>query len=137
MNNSSEENGACMRPVNLHVTGRTICILRVLIMLRTRRFNRSNVMRYAVASQTQLINGAVSQQARIRRSMWRVAGRTAFGFDRCMLISKRPLFVRVTLDTGSIATGRQARLFCLKTAVRIVAIATAHGAFQHFVVEGR
>ena len=132
-----EENGAGMRPVNLHVTSRAVGILRVLIMLRTCRLNRSHVMRDAMASQTQLINGAVSQQARIRRSMWDVAGRASFGLNRCMLISKRPLFVRVTLDTGSIATGRQARLFCLKTAVRIVAIATAHGAFEHFVVEGR
>ena len=126
-----------MRPVNLDVTRRAVGVLRVLIVLGTSRLNSPDVMCHAVTRQAELVDRAESQEPRIGRTMWRVTCHTTFGFYRGVLISEWPLFVRVTLDTGSIAAGRQARLFCLKTAVRIVAIATAHGAFEHFVVEGR
>ena len=34
--------------------------------------------------------------------MWRMAGRTAFGFDWCVLEGKGTLLVRMTLDAGRI-----------------------------------
>ena len=58
-----------------------------------------------------------------------------FRLNWSMLVNKWSLFVCVTLDTGRIGSGRQARLFEFKTAVRIVAIAALHCAFQHFVME--
>ena len=43
-----------MRPVNLYVTSRAVGVLRVLIMLRASRLNGADVVRNAVACQTEL-----------------------------------------------------------------------------------
>ena len=45
--------------MNLYVTGGAVCILRVLVVLRTSRLNCSDVVRDTVTSQTELIDGAV------------------------------------------------------------------------------
>ena len=123
--------------MNLHVTRCAVGILSVLIMLRTGRLDGSDVMGHAVAGQTQLIDGAISQQPRIRRAVRRMAGRASFGFHRSMFIRERPLLVRVTLNTRCIRSGGQSCLFEFKTAVRVMAITAAHCAFQDFVMEGR
>ena len=59
----------------------------------------------------------------------------AVSLDRRMLVNKRPLLVCVTLDARCICSCRQPCLFELKTAVRVMAIAALHRAFQHFVME--
>jgi hypothetical protein len=123
--------------VNLYVAGCAVPVLRVLVMLRAGRFNRPDVMRYAMACQTQLIDGAVPQQPRIRRSVRRMTGRTPFGLHRRMFVSKWSLLVHVTLNTRGIPASCQSGLLKLKTAVRVMAITAAHGAFQNFVMEGR
>ena len=55
-----------MRSMNLYVTSGAVGILRVEIMLRTSRLNGSDVMRYAVAGETELRDGAEPQQPRMR-----------------------------------------------------------------------
>ena len=55
-----------MRPVHLHVTSRAVGVLRVLVMLRTSRLNGAHFMIHAVASETELRDGAEPQQPRIR-----------------------------------------------------------------------
>src|SRR6266545_2969317 len=97
--------------MNLHVTRCAVGILSVLIMLRTSRLDSPDVMGHAVAGQAQLIDGAVSQQSRIRRSVRRVAGRASFGFHRSMFIRERALLVRMTLNTCGIRSGSQSCLF--------------------------
>ena len=67
--------------------------------------------------------------------MWRVTRDTAVRLDRRMLVNKRTLFVCVTLDASGVDARRQSRLFELKSAVWVVAIATPHRPFQHFVME--
>ena len=64
-----------------------------------------------------------------------MAGDTAISLYWSMLVNKRSLLVCVTLDTGCVRAGRESRLLELKTAVRIVAIAALHRAFQHLVME--
>jgi hypothetical protein len=54
-----------------------------------------------------------------------------------MLVNKRTLLVYVTLKASRIYARGKPRLFQFKTAVRIVAIAALHGAFQHLVMEGQ
>jgi len=49
--------------MNLHVTGRAVRVLRVLIVLRTGGLDGAHVMSNTVAGQTQLIDRAVLQQA--------------------------------------------------------------------------
>ena len=67
--------------------------------------------------------------------MGRVAGRTAFSLQRCVFKGERTLLVRVTLDAGSIGAGGEPRLLQLKTAVRIMAVATLHYSFKNFMVK--
>src|SRR5437773_2977128 len=134
---SAEEDGARSRAMNLHMTRCAVGVLRVLIVLRSTGFNRSDVVRHAVAGQTELINGSEPQQARVRGPVRRVASRTPFRLDRRMLVGKRTLFVDVALYARGIGAGRQPGLFQLKTAVRIVAIAATHCAFQNLMMEGR
>ena len=67
--------------------------------------------------------------------MWRVTRDAAVRLNWRVLVNKRTLLVSVTLDAGSINASRQSRLFQLKSAMRVVAIATLHRTFQHFVME--
>lgn len=67
--------------------------------------------------------------------MWRVTRDATVSLNRSMLVNKRTLFVSMTLDTRGIRAGRQSRLFQLESAVRVVAIAASHRAFEHFVME--
>ena len=89
----------------------------------------------AVTRQTELGHAAGYQQARIRRAVRSVTGDAAVSFHRRMLVNKRSLLVSVTLDAGCVRAGRESCLFKFKTAVRIVAVAALHGAFQHLVME--
>ena len=125
-----------MRPVHLDVTGCAVGILRVLIMLWSSRLNGSYVMRHTVASQTELIYCAESQQPWIGRTVWCMAGHATFSFQRGVFISERSLLVRVTFNAGSIAAGGQARLFEFETAMRVVTIAATHRALHDFMMEG-
>jgi len=65
-----------------------------------------------------------------------MTGRAPVGLDRSMLINKRALLVRVTLNASGICTGRQSGLFQFKTAMRVVAIPAAHRPFKNLVVKG-
>ena len=67
--------------------------------------------------------------------MWRVTRDASVGLNRSMLVHERALFVSVTLDARGIGAGRESRLFQLKSAVWVVAIAASHRAFEHFVME--
>ena len=122
--------------MNLYVAGGAICILRVLIMLGASRFDGANVMGHAMAGQAQLINGGVPQQSRVSRSVRRMTGRATFSFHRRMFVSKRSLLIHVTLKARRISASCQSGLLKLKTAVRVMAVTTAHSAFVNLVMEG-
>ena len=92
--------------MDLDVTVRAVCILRVQVVLRPRRLLRPNAVRRAVTGQTELSYAARYQQARIRRAVRRVTGDAAVGFHRRMLVNKRSLLVGVTLDAGGVCAGR-------------------------------
>jgi len=124
-----EEHGAIARAVNLHMTGRTVGILRVLVMLWPSRLDRAHVVRNAMTRQAQLVHGRITQQARIGGSVWRVACRAAFGLNGSVFVGKRSLLIRVTLNAGSVRPGSQSCLFQFKTAVRVMAITATHDAF--------
>ena len=64
-----------------------------------------------------------------------MTGDAAVGFYRRMFVNKRPLLIGVTLDARRIEAGRQPGLLEFETAMRIVAVAALHRAFQHLVME--
>ena len=64
-----------------------------------------------------------------------VTGNAPFRFYRRMFVNKGTLFVDVTFDASCVGARGESCLFELKTAVRIVAIAAPHRAFQHLVME--
>ena len=117
------------------MTVRAVRILRVQVMLRTSGFLRTNSMGHAMTGQTELCDAARDQQTRIRRTVRRMASDAALSLYRSMLVNKRSLLVCVTLDAGCVRAGGEPRLLELKAAVRIVAIAAFHCAFQHLVME--
>jgi hypothetical protein len=53
-----------------------------------------------------------------------------------MFVRERSLLIGVTLDASRISTCRQTCLFDFEPSVRVMAVATAHGAFQYLVMEG-
>ena len=67
--------------------------------------------------------------------MRRMTSDAALSLNRRMLVDEWSLLVCVTLDTSRIGSRRESRLFQFETAVRIVAIAALHRAFQHLVME--
>ena len=121
--------------MNLRVAGRAVGVLRVLVVLRPGRFRRADVVRQAVASQTKLIDRAVTKQTRIRRTVRRVASRASFSLYRRMFVSERTLFVGVTLNATCVRACCQPGLLQFKATVRIMAIAALYGAFKNFVME--
>lgn len=121
--------------MNLDVAIRAVPVLRVQVVLRTCGLLRPDTMRDAMAGQTKLCNAARNQQTWIGGAVWCVTRNASFCLNGSMLVNKRSLFVCMTLDTSGIGAGGQSRLFELKAAVRIVAVAASHRAFQHLVVE--
>lgn len=67
--------------------------------------------------------------------MWCMAGNAAFGLYWRVFVNKWTLLISVTLNTSSVCTGSQPRLFEFETAVRIVTVAAAHGAFEDFMMK--
>ena len=59
----------------------------------------------------------------------------AIRLHRRMLVNKRSLLVYVTLDTSRVRARRESGLLEFETAVRIVAVAALHRAFQNLVME--
>ena len=119
------------------MTIRTVGVLGVQVVLRTRGLLRADAMRHAMARETELRYPARNQHARIRRTVRRMTGDAAFGLDRGMFVNKRTLFVCVALDASRIGASRQSRLFKFETAMRIVAIAALHRTFEYLVMEGQ
>ena len=117
------------------MTVRAVRVLRVQVMLRTGGLVRANTVGRTVTRQTELCDAARDQWTWIRRTVRSVTCDASIGLDWCMFVNKRALLVCVTLDASGIGSRRQSRLFELKTAVRIVAIATLHRTFEHFVME--
>jgi len=121
--------------VNLDVTVRAVRVLRVQIVLWTSGLIRADTVSGAVTGQTELRNAARNQQSWIGRTVRRVTGNASIGLHGRMLVNKWTLLVCMTLDTCGVGAGRQSCLFKFEPAVRVVAIAAFHCAFQHFVME--
>ena len=131
----TEEHRTRARAVNLHVTRDAVGVLGILVVLRSGRFDGAHIVRHAMARQAELIDRAVSQQSRIRRTMGRVTSSAAFGLHRRVFVRERTLLVGVTLDTCCISARRQPGLFQLKPTMRVVTIAATHRAFENLVME--
>ena len=121
--------------MDLDVTVRAVCVLRVQIVLRSGGLFGADAMSRAVTRQTKLGYATRDQQTWIRRTVRRMARDATVRLDRRVLVNKRSLLVCVTLDASCVGAGRESRLLELKTTVRIMAITALHRAFQHFVVE--
>src|SRR6185437_7400717 len=64
-----------------------------------------------------------------------MTGHAAFGLERRVLVSERPLLVGVTFYARRVCAGRQPCLLEFEAAMRIVAIAALHRAFEHLVMK--
>ena len=88
-----------------------------------------------VTLQTQNIQVAGLDQARIRRSMWRVAGYATLSLDRQVLENERSLFIRVAGVADRIPRGCRAKLLADEPTMGIMTIGTLNEPFFHPMVE--
>jgi len=121
--------------VNPDVTVGAISVLRVQVMLRTGRLNCADLMGDGVTCQTKLSHAAGCQHPRIGRAVRRMTRDTPFSLHRGVFESEWTLFVRMTLNTGRVDSGRQSGLLEFKTAMWIVAITALHSTFENLVMK--
>ena len=69
--------------------------------------------------------------------MRRVTRDAAVGLYGSVLVNKRSLLVRMTLDARCVGARRESCLLEFETAMRIVAVTALHRAFQNLVMEGQ
>ena len=93
-------------------------------------------MVHAVTRQAQMIHGAELQHSRVRRTVRYVTRHATVGLHRSMFKRKWTLLIGVTFQACRISANCQPCLFQLESTMRIVAVATPHGAFENFVMRG-
>ena len=120
--------------MNLYVAIGATRILRILVMSWTSGFFGPHSVVHAVTRQTELVHTTEFQESWIRRAMRCVTRNASIRLERCVLVSEWPLLIGMALYASSIRACRQSCLFEFETAVRIVAIAATHGAFEHLVM---
>ena len=89
-----------------------------------------------MALQAKQVDIVHAQEPRICRSVGRMATGATFGFDRHMLIDKRPLFFGVTAQAAHIAAGGLANLPDARSAMNAVAVVAGNEAFIDAMVIG-
>ena len=117
--------------MNLRVAGRAALYARRRHIVERWRVRRARRRKVAVALQTELRDVAARQHLVIGRAVRAVAHCAAFDFGRRVLINERPLLVGVAFDAGRINAHGQPGLLLLEAAVRVVAVAALHRAFEH------
>jgi hypothetical protein len=122
--------------MNLDMARGAVSVLGVLVVRWAQWFNRPDTVVHAMTSQTQLVDCAVLQKTRIRRTVRNVTGGATFGFHRKVFVDKGTLLVGMTLNAGCVGAGGKSRLFQFKTTVRVMTITTLHGAFKDLVMVG-
>lgn len=100
-----------VRAVNIEVAGGAILIAPAgQIVRRNRAYASARLIgqrrRVGVTFQAKEFHLRARQHLRIGRAVRRVAGLTAFLFDRRVFVDERPLFVGVTFQTGRVAVSR-------------------------------
>src|SRR6185312_459388 len=89
-----------------------------------------------MALEAQRVHVAHVQQARVGRTVRRVAADTTFRLDHRMLIGERAGRLAVAFRADRILVGGRAKILAVKRAVRIVAVAARDQAFLDAVMEG-
>jgi len=105
-----------------------------LVMERRSRGGRS-IHRERVTFETNQIYVAALQQARVRRTMRRVARHAALGLDGSVLPGKWTCLVCMAVETNHVLGGGGTQLLRQKTAVLVVAIGAVDQALIHAMVE--
>ena len=105
-------------------------ILGGLVVRRTLRA----LYREGVALQAHQVHLAHPQEARVGRTVGRMASSAAFGLDRYVLVDERPLLVDVALEADGVAIGLCLKLPNCCSAMDVVTVVAFHQAFIDPVV---
>ena len=97
--------------MNLYVTSRAACVLRILVVCWTRRLISAHTMVHAVTRQTEVIHSTELQHPRISGTVRNVTRDATVGLDGRMFEREWTLLVGVALDAGGVSPNRQPRLF--------------------------
>ena len=92
--------------------------------------------RGSVALQAKQVDVAHFQHVRIGPAVRQMARLASINLDGSMLVHKRPLLVRVTLEADRILRGGSPHLFRLHRTVHVVAITALDQSFIHAMMEG-
>ncbi len=125
-----------IRAVNRGMAQRACRIFLALVMERGNR-RRTRILGERVALQAQQVDLGALQQARIGRTMRRVAGDAAFGLDRLVLERERTRLVGVALEADFILRRRRPQLLGQKSAVLVVAVGALHQSLVDAMPERR
>ena len=106
--------------------------MRAVRCLRIER----NIKDIRVALDAKLPYAAAFEHLRILRTVRRMACGAAFQLERGVFEHERALLIGVALHAGLIGADSKSCLLLFEAAVGIMAIAAAHGPFEHFVAEG-
>ena len=116
-----EENAAGVGAMYLHVADGASLVLISLVMKR-RCARRREIHGRRVALQAEAIHVVASQQARIRRSMRKMAQGTALSLDGRMLVNPWPGRIDVTLGADCVLCRTLLQHLRLESAMRVVAV---------------
>src|SRR5271156_1250982 len=129
-----EENTAGVGSMYLHVADGARLVLICLVVKR-RRAGRREIHGRRVALQTEAIHVVASQQARIRRSVRKMAHGTTLSLDGGMFVNPWPDRIDVTLGADRILRRTQLQHLRLKSTMRVVAVSALDQPFVDPMME--
>src|ERR1700738_5109523 len=100
------------------------CLVLVRLVMKRRRAGRRESHRRRVALQAEAVHVAAYEQARIRRSVRKVARGATLSLDGRMLVNERPEGIDVALGANSVLCRTRPNKGRLEGAVRVMAIRT-------------
>ena len=97
-------------------------LVLVRLVMKRRRARRCEIHRRRVALKAKAVHVAAYEQARIRRSVWKMARGAALSLDRRMFVNERPEGIDVALGANGVLCRTDPNEIRLEGAVRVVAI---------------
>ena len=109
--------------MNLHVTY-SACLVLIRLVMKRRGAGRRESHRRRVALQAEAVHVAAYEQARIRRSVRKVARGATLSLDGRMLVNERPERIDVALGANGVLGRTGPNETRLEGAVRVVTVRT-------------
>ena len=111
------------------------CLVLVRLVMKRWCAGRGEIHRWRVALQAEAVHVAAYEQARIRRSVRKVARGATLSLDGRMLVNERPERIDVALGANGVLGRTRPKEVRLEGAVRVMTISALQQPFVDLVVE--